>query len=156
MAFRFPIPAVLESPGFPCVAMIWWCFAGFETCCAMGEEIRHPQINLPRALFLAPFRFRCYRPIPMGLGVYIIPTESLATLAEAAAPYAEGMKLAGIVGFPLVLLCLGIAFGGDFSTLNASVAARRGISTPWPRMDRCLIFANFTLLIRRRYWLSWF
>lgn len=35
------------------VAMIWWCFAGFETCCALGEEIKHPRINLPRALKLA-------------------------------------------------------------------------------------------------------
>ena len=34
------------------VAMIWWCFAGFETCCALGEEIKHPRINLPRALKL--------------------------------------------------------------------------------------------------------
>ena len=25
----------------------------FETCCAMGEEIRHPQINIPRAMMLA-------------------------------------------------------------------------------------------------------
>jgi len=37
------------------VAMIWWCFAGFETCCALGEEIKHPRINLPRALKLSPF-----------------------------------------------------------------------------------------------------
>lgn len=33
------------------------------------------------------------------------------------------MRLAGVTGFPLVLLCVGIAFGGDFSTLNAGVAA---------------------------------
>ena len=33
------------------------------------------------------------------------------------------MRLAGVVGFPLVLLCAGIAFGGDFSTLNAGVSA---------------------------------
>ena len=33
------------------------------------------------------------------------------------------MRQAGIIGFPLILLCLGIAFGGDFSTLNASIAA---------------------------------
>ena len=30
------------------VSMIWWCFAGFETCCAMGEEIKYPQINIPK------------------------------------------------------------------------------------------------------------
>ncbi len=44
-------------------------------------------------------------------------------MAEAAAPYAEAMRLAGVIGFPLILLCAGIAFGGDFSTLNACVTA---------------------------------
>ena len=33
------------------------------------------------------------------------------------------MKTAGILGFPLILLCAGIAFGGDLSTLNPSVGA---------------------------------
>jgi amino acid transporter len=33
------------------------------------------------------------------------------------------MKAAGILGLPLVLLCAGIAFGGDLSTLNPSVGA---------------------------------
>lgn len=107
----------------PCVAMIWWCFAGFETCCAMGEEIRHPQINLPRALFLAPFLVFAVTGLFQWALIGIVPDGALASLASAAAPYAEGMKLAGVVGFPLVLLCLGIAFGGDFSTLNASVTA---------------------------------
>ena len=32
------------------------------------------------------------------------------------------MMSAGIMGFPLILLCIGISLGGDFSTLNASVA----------------------------------
>ena len=32
------------------------------------------------------------------------------------------MTKAGILGFPLILLAAGIAFGGDFSTLNASIA----------------------------------
>ena len=114
----------LTISGFlPCVAMIWWCFAGFETCCAMGEEIRHPQINLPRALFLAPFIVFAVNGLFQWALTSIIPAESLAALADAAAPYAEGMRQAGIIGFPLILLCLGIAFGGDFSTLNASIAA---------------------------------
>lgn len=114
----------LTISGFlPCVAMIWWCFAGFETCCAMGEEIRHPQINLPRALFLAPFIVFAVNGLFQWALTSIIPAESLSALADAAAPYAEGMRQAGIIGFPLILLCLGIAFGGDFSTLNASIAA---------------------------------
>ncbi len=123
-AVSVPNPDSLSLTGFlPCVAMIWWCFAGFETCCAMGEEIRHPQINLPRALFLAPFLVFAVNGLFQWALVCIVPAGSLASLADAAAPYAEGMKLAGAVGFPLILLCLGIAFGGDFSTLNASVSA---------------------------------
>ena len=26
------------------VAMVWWCFAGFETCCAMGEDVYKRQV----------------------------------------------------------------------------------------------------------------
>lgn len=114
----------LPALGFlPCVALIWWCFAGFETCCAMGEEIKHPQVNLPRALFLAPFIVFAVNGIFQWVLVCIVPAGSLSLLAEAAAPYAEGMRLAGVIGFPLILLCAGIAFGGDFSTLNASITA---------------------------------
>lgn len=59
-----------QTTGFlPCVALVWWCFAGFETCCAMGEEIEHPQVNLPRALFLSPFSGLCgQRPVSVGSG----------------------------------------------------------------------------------------
>lgn len=105
------------------VAMVWWCFAGFETCCAMGEEIRHPRINLPRALFLAPFLVFAVNGLFQWVLVSIVPADSLAALAVADAPYAFGLQAAGVIGFPLVLLCAGIAFGGDFSTLNASLTA---------------------------------
>ena len=54
--------------------------------------------------------------------VGITPVEAIPGLAEAAAPYAEAMMSAGILGLPLLLLALGVAFGGDFSTLNASIA----------------------------------
>lgn len=123
-ALAVPDPTSLTFAGFlPCVAMVWWCFAGFETCCAMGEEIRRPRVNLPRALFLAPFLVFAVNGLFQWALLRIIPPDSIASLADAAAPYAQGMKQAGIVGFPLILLCLGIAFGGDFSTLNASVTA---------------------------------
>ena len=104
------------------VSMIWWCFAGFETCCAMGEEIKYPQINIPRALFLAPFIVFAVNAAFQWFLVGIVPTEEIASLATASAPFAEAMTKAGILGFPLILLTAGIAFGGDFSTLNASIA----------------------------------
>ena len=105
-----------------CVAMIWWCFAGFETCCAMGEEIRFPQINLPRALALSPFIVFAVNALFQWFLVGITPPEAISGLAEANAPFADAMQAAGIIGFPMALLAIGIAIGGDFSTLNASIA----------------------------------
>ena len=35
----------------------------------------------------------------------------------------EGLRAAGLVGFPIILLCIGIAFGGDLSTINPGIAA---------------------------------
>lgn len=104
------------------VALIWWCFAGFETCCAMGEEIRYPHINIPRALFLAPFIVFAVNAIFQWFLVGIMPVDQLETISTAGAPYAEAMSIAGILGFPLVMLAAGIAFGGDFSTLNSSIS----------------------------------
>ncbi|NYB76046.1 amino acid permease [Sedimentibacter hydroxybenzoicus DSM 7310] len=105
------------------VALVWWCFAGFETCCAMGEEIKHPQINIPRAMFLSPFIVFAVNAIFQWFLLGIVPSEGLEYISTSAAPYADAMRTAGILGFPLVLLAAGIAFGGDFSTLNASIAA---------------------------------
>lgn len=103
--------------------LVWWCFAGFETCCALGSEIKHPQVNIPRALILAPFIVFIVTATFQWFLVGIVPPEALHQLAEAEAPYAEAMKQAGILGFPLIMLCLGITLGGNFSTLNPSVAA---------------------------------
>ena len=119
------------------VSMIWWCFAGFETCCAMGEEIKYPQINIPRALFLAPFIVFAVNAAFQWFLVGIVPTEEIASLATASAPFAEAMTKAGILGFPLILLAAGIAFGGDFSTLNASIAVPPDIYLPWQEMVLC-------------------
>ncbi|MEC4271930.1 amino acid permease [Adlercreutzia sp. R25] len=113
----------MDAFGFiAAVAMIWWCFAGFETCCGMGEEIRYPSINIPRALKLAPFIIFAVNGAFQWFLVGITPVDAIPALADAAAPYADAMISAGILGFPLALLALGVAFGGDFSTLNASIA----------------------------------
>lgn len=122
-SFSGPSAALSPSDLLPAAAMVWWCFAGFETCCAMGGEIRCPQINLPRAMKLAPFVVFAVNGLFQWALVALVPADALPELALAAAPYADGMRIAGIAGFPLALLCFGIAFGGDFSTLNAGLAA---------------------------------
>ncbi len=126
------LPAFVQAPSFlpqdlqmsfaAAVCMIWWCFAGFEACVAMGEEIKYPRINIPRALFLAPFVVFAVNALFQWFLIGITPVDKLATLATAQAPYADAMVAAGILGLPLALLAAGIAFGGDFSTLNAALA----------------------------------
>lgn len=118
-----PLPDAGLSEFILATSLVWWCFAGFETAVAMGSEIKYPQINIPRAMFLSPFVVFCVNAIFQWFLVGITPPNSITALREAAAPYAEAMKLAGIAGLPLVLLCLGIAFGGDMSTINPSIAA---------------------------------
>lgn len=126
------LPNFVQTPDFladmgpggfvAAVAMIWWCFAGFETCCAMGEEIRYPHITIPRALMLSPFIIFAVNALFQWFLVGIVPPEGLAAVTASSAPYAEAMMSAGILGLPLALLAAGIAFGGDFSTMNASIA----------------------------------
>lgn len=92
------LPNFVKSPEFiakdkdftfiGAVCMIWWCFAGFEACVAMGEEIRFPKINIPRAMFLAPFVVFCVNALFQWYLIGITPVEKLASLATAEAPYA--------------------------------------------------------------------
>ena len=103
------------------VAMVWWCFAGFEACCSMSEEIKYPHINIPRAMALSPFIILAVNLFFQWYLVGIVPPEELDKLAVAAAPYAEAMMTAGILGIPLALLAAGIAFGGGLSTMNSCI-----------------------------------
>ncbi len=122
------IPSQLaELPGFRDAVLIitylWWCFAGFETAVGMGGEIKFPQINIPRAMLLSPFLIFSVSALFQYFLVGVVPADMISKIAEAQAPYAEGLQMAGYVGFPLILLCVTIAFGGDMSTMNPGVAA---------------------------------
>ncbi|MBK5261786.1 MAG: APC family permease [Peptostreptococcaceae bacterium] len=105
-----------------CIIMVWWCFAGFETLVGMGSEVKFPQITIPRALKLSPFIVFSVNALFQWFLVGLTPLSSQALLTTATAPFATSMELAGIVGIPLVILCLGITFGGDLSTLNPCIA----------------------------------
>jgi len=103
------------------ILMIWWCFAGFETVVGMGAEVKYPQITIPRALCLSPFIVFGVNALFQWFLIGLTPAASLGILATTDAPFAVAMEAAGIVGIPLVILCLGITFGGDFSTMNPCV-----------------------------------
>lgn len=103
--------------------LIWWCYTGFETCVSMGAETKFPQYTLPRALKISVFLVFAVNAIFQWFLVGLVPHRLYPVIASADAPYAEGLKAVGLVGFPIILLCIGIAFGGDLSTINPGIAA---------------------------------
>lgn len=103
--------------------LIWWCYTGFETSVSMGSEIKYPQYTLPRSLKLSVFLVFAVNAAFQWFLVGIVSHKFYSQLASATAPYADGLQLAGLIGFPIVLLCIGIAFGGDLSTINPGIAA---------------------------------
>ena len=105
------------------LGLVWWCYTGFETCVSMGAETKYPQYNLPRALKLSIFLVFALNALFQWFLVGIVPHNFYGLLAVADAPYAEGLRAAGLIGFPIILLCIGIAFGGDLSTINPGIAA---------------------------------
>lgn len=105
-----------------CIIMVWWCFAGFETLVGMGAEVKFPQITIPRALKITPFIVFAVNALFQWFLVGITPLSKQAILTTASAPFAASMELAGIIGIPLVILCIGITFGGDLGTMNPCIA----------------------------------
>lgn len=103
--------------------LVWWCYTGFETCVSMGAETKYPQYNLPRALKISVFLVFALNALFQWFLVGLVPKAFYGILASADAPYAEGLKAAGLIGMPIILLCIGIAFGGDLSTINPGIAA---------------------------------
>ena len=99
------------------IVMVWWCFAGFETCVGMGGEVKFPQITLPRALTISPFIVFAVNVLFQFFLVGITPLASVPGLETSDAPFVDAMQAAGIIGFPFILLCLAITLGGDFSSM---------------------------------------
>lgn len=103
--------------------LVWWCYTGFETCVSVGGETKYPQYTLPRALKISVFLVFAVNALFQWFLVGLVSHDFYGLLATAAAPYAEGLKAAGLVGGPVILLCVAIAFGGDLSTINPGIAA---------------------------------
>lgn len=103
--------------------LVWWCYTGFETCVSVGGETKYPQYTLPRALKISVFLVFAVNALFQWFLVGLVPHAFYGMIAEAAAPYAEGLEAAGLVGMPIILLCVAIAFGGDLSTINPGIAA---------------------------------
>ena len=104
------------------VLLVLWCFFGFETIVGMGSEVKFLQLTLPRALLITPFCVLAVNLLFQWFLCALTPAENIPDLYTAAAPYASAMEYAGIVGLPLIILCLGITLGGDFSTMNPCIA----------------------------------
>lgn len=103
------------------VVAVWWCFAGFETVVGMGSEIKYPQITIHRALIISPFIVFGVNALFQWFLIGITPLTAMESVAAANAPFAQAMEAAGLIGLPAIILCLGITFGGDFSTMNPCI-----------------------------------
>lgn len=103
--------------------LVWWCYTGFETCVSVGGETKFPQYTLPRALKISVFLVFAVNALFQWFLVGLVSHDFYGLLATAAAPYAEGLQAVGLVGMPIILLCVAIAFGGDLSTINPGIAA---------------------------------
>ena len=86
--------------------LVWWCYTGFETCVSVGGETKYPQYTLPRALKLSVFLVFAVNALFQWFLVGLVSHDFYGLLATAAAPYAEGLKAAGLVGGPIILLCV--------------------------------------------------
>ena len=111
------IPATVKETAFG-VLMVLWCFFGFETVVGMGAEVKHARITIPRALILSPFIVLAVNTIWWWVLNGITPAATRGELAVAAAPFADATAMAGMGVFAIVLLCLIITVGGDFSSMN--------------------------------------
>lgn len=103
--------------------LVWWCYTGFETCVSMGGETKYPQYTLPRALKISIFLIFAVNALFQWFLVGLVPHNLYSVIATADAPYAKALEAVGMTGFPIILLCIGIAFGGDLSTINPGIAA---------------------------------
>ena len=103
--------------------LVWWCYTGFETCVSMGGETKYPQYTLPRALKISIFLIFAVNSLFQWFLVGLVPHNLYSVIATADAPYAKALEAVGMTGFPIILLCIGIAFGGDLSTITPGIAA---------------------------------
>jgi len=97
------------------VSLIFWAYAGHENVGAMAEEIQHPRINIPRAMFIIPVVVFSINIGMQWIVMGIIPDSRV--LQDSAAPFAYALQLAGAGGFVFLLFMLA-EFLGNFSTIN--------------------------------------
>lgn len=97
------------------VTLIWWAYAGQEVIGAMGEEIEHPSVNIPRALIAVPFVVFL---VTCGIQWSLLTAlPDFTILKDAGAPFALGLQTAGVGGLLFGMFMLA-EFMGNFSTVN--------------------------------------
>jgi APA family basic amino acid/polyamine antiporter len=106
---------VLQSAG-----ILFFAFAGYARIATLGEEVRDPERTLPRAI-----------PLALGITLVLYAAVSVAALsalgseglANAAAPLADAVRMAGMPGFePLVRVGAVLAAVGSLLALILGVS----------------------------------
>ena len=118
----------MELPGFSdfvqITGLVWWCFAGFETVAGLGGEIKYPRKNIPRIVMISPFIIFAITAIFQWFLTGLVPptAENYEMLLVSDAPYAEALFAVELLGFPLIILCVGISFGGVIAAMNPGIS----------------------------------
>jgi len=141
-------------PGFSefvqITGLVWWCFAGFETVAGLGGEIKYPRKTMPRILVISPFIIFAITAIfQWFLTGLVTPTEAnYEMLLYSDAPYAEALFTVGLLGFPLIILCVGISFGGVIAAMNPGIS---GSARYLYQMSNEGVLPNFFSKIHPKY-----
>ncbi|WP_323961698.1 amino acid permease [Arthrobacter sp. JZ12] len=139
-----------DSPGtgvFQAAALMFFAFAGYARIATMGEEVREPARNIPRAIFGAlGFTLALYLFLAFGL-LHAVGAERLAaSTAPLAEVFANGNFAAG-EAVPL----LAVAIAAALASLGALLALISGIARTSLAMAREGDLPRiFSLVSRRR------
>ncbi len=130
-----PLPAAPDSSFSASISLFFWCFVAAEFVCPMIEEVRSPQRNIPRAMFLGIASLAVlYALYALGAMMLIDPL----LLKESPFPHLAYAKVVfGKMGAGLLLLFATMATIGLINGVLAGVSrmlygmSRNGQAFSW-------------------------
>ncbi|MEU6094065.1 APC family permease [Streptomyces sp. NPDC047079] len=129
---------VLQAAG-----LLFFAFAGYARIATLGEEVRHPQRTIPRA-------------IPLALGIALVVYAAVAVavlsvlgpdgLGHTAAPLADAVRAAGVPGLVPV-----VRVGAAVAALGSLLALILGVSRTTLAMARDRHLPGGLAVVHPRY-----
>ncbi|TDY04573.1 amino acid/polyamine/organocation transporter (APC superfamily) [Mycolicibacterium litorale] len=117
------VGGVLQSAG-----LLFFAFAGYARIATLGEEVRDPERTIPRAI---PIALGITLAVYAVVAVAVLAVLGSGTLADAAAPLTEAVRVAGFAGLVPV-----VAAGAAIAALGSLLALILGVSRTTLAMAR--------------------